>query len=127
MHAALGGQQPVGETPAHDEGRREQPGLLALGLFVQLDLEAAALGPALVHAQHHLGPVLRVGAPGPRVHLDHGVALVVLTREERLQFERAQPLAQRVDRLDQLFLERGIGRTLGVQLVDQLRPGPGRR
>ena len=53
--------------------------------------EAAALGPALVHPQQHLGPVLGVGPAGPGVDLADGVALVVLAREQRLQLELADP------------------------------------
>ena len=37
--------------------------------------EAAALGPAQVHAQEHLGPVLGVGAAGAGVNLQDGRAL----------------------------------------------------
>ena len=105
VHAALGGQQAVGEAALHDERRRQQPGLLSLRRLVDLDGEAAALGPALVHAQQHLGPVLRVGAAGAGVHLAHRVELVVLAREERLQLERAEARRQRVDRLDELGVE----------------------
>ncbi len=36
------------------------------GGLVDLDVEAAPLGPPLVHAQQHLGPVLGVGARRPR-------------------------------------------------------------
>src|SRR4030065_506078 len=39
-------------------------GHLAVGLFDQLGLEAAPLGPAQVHAQQHGRPILRLGAAG---------------------------------------------------------------
>ena len=90
VHAALGREQAVGEAAPDDEGGREQARLLALGRLVDLDAEAAPLGPARVHAQQHLGPVLGVGAPGARVDLGDRVALVVLAREERLQLEPAE-------------------------------------
>src|SRR5262249_19905690 len=64
VDAALGGEEAAGVLPAGDEGRRLETGLLPRRGLLHLDLEAAALGPAQVHAQQHLGPVLRVGATG---------------------------------------------------------------
>ena len=99
----LGGQQAVGVAAVHDEGGRQDPGLLAGRHLVDLDVKPP-LGPALVHPQHHLGPVLRVGAAGAGVHLAHGVALVVLTGEQAAA--RARPAAHpHVDRLDQFRLQ----------------------
>ena len=60
------------------------PGLFA-GLVVEhLALEAAALRPLEVHAQQHLGPVLRLGAAGARVDGHDGVGAVVLAAEHLL-------------------------------------------
>ena len=71
------------------------PGLLTLLHLVDLDVEALRLGPARVHAQQHLRPVLRVGAARAGVDLADRVALVVLAAEQRAQLEpverRAQP------------------------------------
>ena len=127
VHAALGGQQPVGETSVHDERRRQQPGLLSLRRLVDLDGEAAAFGPPLVHAQQHLGPVLRVGAAGAGVDFAHRVELVVLAREERLQLERAEARPERVDRLDELGVEGGVTGAGGGRLRRTARAGRGRR
>ena len=120
VHAPLGGQQPVGEAAVDDERGREQPGLLPLGRLVDLDREAAALGPSLVHPQEHLGPVLRVGPARAGVHFAHGVELVVLAGEQRLQLQRTEPRPERVDRLDQLGVERGVTGSLGGGLLGQL-------
>ena len=90
VHAPLGGQQPEGVAAAHDERGRHEPGLLALGGLLDLDGEAPALGPPGVHAQHHLGPVLGVGAAGAGVDLGHRVAVVVLPGEQRPQLEDAE-------------------------------------
>ena len=121
VHAALGGEQPVGEAAVHDEGGRQESRLLPLRRLVDLDREAAALGPALVHAQQHLGPVLRVGAARAGVHLAHGVELVVLAREERLQLERGEPGDECVEGLEQLRIERDVGgRARRRRLVRQL-------
>ena len=102
-----------------------RPGLLALGRLVDLDGEAAALRPALVHAQQHLGPVLRVGAACARVHLAHRVELVVLAREERLQLECPEPRPEGIDRLHQLGVERDVAVPLGRGLLGQLEQRPG--
>ena len=63
-HQAVGAplalHQPVGVAPGDGELGRQDAGLGALGDVVDLDVEAAALGPAAVHAQQHLGPVLGV-------------------------------------------------------------------
>ena len=74
VHAALGGEEPVGVLAAGDERGGLQAGLLPLGRLLHLGREAARLGPAQVHAQQHLGPVLRVGAAGAGAHGDDGVA-----------------------------------------------------
>ena len=60
------------------------PGLVAGLRLEQFALEAAALGPAQVHAQDHLGPVLRLGAARARVHGDDRVLGVVLAAEHLL-------------------------------------------
>ena len=60
------------------------------GDLVDLDLEAAPLRPAQVHPQHHLGPVLGVGAAGAGVDLGDRVALVVLAGEQAPQLERVE-------------------------------------
>ena len=54
---------------------------------VHLDGEAPPLGPAQIHPQQHLGPVLGVGAALPRLDLADCVALVVFAREQRPQLE----------------------------------------
>ena len=49
-------------------------------MFHQLDLVAAALGPARVHAQQHVGPVLALGAAGAGMDFEIGVVGVGLAR-----------------------------------------------
>ena len=120
MHAALGGQQAVGVAALDDEGGRQQSGLLARGRLVDLEVEAAALGPAQVHAQHHLGPVLRVGPAGTGVDLGHGVAVVVRAGEQRAQLELAEPAVEVVDHR----LDLGPDRVVGL-LLDELEEGLG--
>ena len=57
-------------------------------------------GPAHVHAQHHLGPVLGVGAARARVDGDERVPGVVVAGEQPLLLGRVQT---RLDGRDRLF------------------------
>ena len=125
MHPTLGGQQPVGETALDDEGGRQQAGLLPLGRLFYFHGEPPALGPALVHAQHHLGPVLGVGPPGTGMDLADGIAVVVLPREERLQLEPTDPPSELGDRQLQLLGQPFVGRSGRLRLVHQLEQDRG--
>ena len=84
VHAALGLQQSVHVLALDGERGALEPGLVAVLQVVDLDLEAAALEPAQVHAQQHLGPVLRLGAAGAGMDGHDGAALIVLAAEEAL-------------------------------------------
>ncbi len=83
-------------------------------------VEAAPLGPAGVHAQHHLGPVLRVGAPGTGMDLGHGVAVVVGSGEQGAELERGQSAVEVVEHLFDLGAQRLVG-----LLLDELVEGLG--
>src|SRR5687767_9168652 len=85
VHAALGLQPAVGVDALHVQRRRLDPGLLAGGLFDQLDFHAVGVGPARVHPLEDLGPVLGLGAAGAGVDLDIGVVAVGLAREQGLE------------------------------------------
>ena len=65
-------------------------------------LEAAALGPPKVHPQEHLGPILRLGAAGPRVDGEDGVLPIVLASEHLLRFGRLDLSSERVETRRQL-------------------------
>ena len=82
VDAALGLQQPVHVLALDGERGALEPRLVAVLQVVDLDLEAAALEPAQVHAQQHLGPVLGLGAAGAGVDGEDRAALVVLAAEE---------------------------------------------
>ncbi len=55
--------------------------------LVDLDVEALALGPAQVHPQEHLGPVLRLGPAGAGMQRGDRVVVVVLAAEQRRELE----------------------------------------
>src|SRR4249920_2682021 len=65
-------------------------------------LEPAALGPAQVHAQQHLGPVLRLGAPRARVNRDDGVLSIVLAAEHLLDLAGLHLLIERLESCPEL-------------------------
>src|SRR5207247_5028753 len=90
-------QDPVGVLALDREGGRLESRLLPRARLEKLGLEAAVGGPAEVHSQHDLGPVLRVRATGPSVDRDHRVTRVVLAREESVLL---QPLELTLERLE---------------------------
>ena len=108
MHAPLGAEQAVGVFPRDLEGGRLDARFLPGAHLQQLSLEAASLGPAHHHAQHHLGPVLRVGAARARVDADERVARVIGAREQALLLELRQALLDRGEVLLDLLLERRL-------------------
>ena len=54
------------------------------------------------------------------MHLAHGVELVVLAGEQRLQLQRPESRAEAVDHVDQLRVEGGVTRSLGGGLLAEL-------
>ena len=94
VDAALGLAVAVGVF-ARDQHR----GALDAGGFARqrvgdIDLPAARLGPALVHAQEHARPIARFGAARARVDAQDAVALVVRAVEEYLQLQGVQLLEE---------------------------------
>ncbi len=59
-----------------------------------------ALGPAHVHADQHLGPVLALGAAGAGVGLEVAVVAVGLAREQGLQARPPRPGGEPAQRRD---------------------------
>ncbi len=87
VRATLARHQPVGVPPLERELGRVDTGFDTLGLVVERDLEAALLGPAGVHAQQHLGEVLRVDAAVLGVDLHDARRIVVLAGEQAAELE----------------------------------------
>ena len=105
VHAGLGAQPAEGVVTLHPDRRALDARDLAGRHLDELALEAAPLGPAQIHAQQHLGPVLRLGAAGARLDIEEGVGGVHRPGEHPLEFECAQALVERV----QIGLDRGGG------------------
>ena len=96
--AALRPEDPVGVLALDGEGCGLEAGFFAGARLDDLGLEAAVVGPALVHAQEHLGEVLRVRAADVGLQRHDRVAGVVLAAEERLLLQAFELLPQRRDR-----------------------------
>ncbi len=137
VDAALGREQPVGVLALGDEARRLDPRLLPRRRLGHLDVEAAALGPAQVHAEQHLGPVLRIRAAGAGAHGDDRVAGVVAAAEQPGLLELGEPrlepreltlqlageLRVALRHLRQLVEVGGVGLERPKALQAPLRPG----
>ena len=96
--AALGLQDAVGVLAADRHRRALQTGLLPRARLEQIDLEPPFGCPALVHPQHDLGPVLRVGAARARLQRDNRIAGVVFAVEQRRLLQPCELAPQRHDR-----------------------------
>src|SRR3972149_1980725 len=82
VHSPLALQPPVGPATVDRDRDALEARLFALGLVENLGAVAVSLSPAQVHAQQHLGPVLALGAPGPRVDRYDRRPLVIGVRHE---------------------------------------------
>ena len=102
VHALLGRVEAVGVVAGDAERCRLDAGLLPGAGLEQLDLEAAPLGPAHLHPQHHLGPVLGVGAARAGVDGHERVARVVVAGEQPLLLGAEQARLDGRDRLLEL-------------------------
>ena len=84
MNAGLGFEITVGVLPLDGEGDAFEAGFLAGLVFEDLMAVASAIGPAEIHAQQDLCPILRLGAAGARMEANDRVSLVVGPAENLL-------------------------------------------
>jgi hypothetical protein len=84
------------------------PRFLAGALVDQLDLVAAALRPAAVHAKQHLGPVLGLRTAGAGVYLQVAVVGIGLAGEKRLELLLACACLQGVEQALRLIQARRV-------------------
>ena len=84
VHATFRLERPVRVLSLDGHRRRLETRLLPRARLEHLRLEATVGGPAEVHAQQHVGPVLCVRPARPGVDLEDRVARVVLAVEERV-------------------------------------------
>src|ERR1700730_14799931 len=81
LRADLRAQVAIGITPRDLDGYAFKAGFFTFTIVVDLGAELVAFGPAHVHAEEHLGPVLRIDAAAARVNAQDGVALVMFAVE----------------------------------------------
>src|SRR5262245_47331530 len=105
VDAHFGRKQSVGVLAGDGQRHALQARFVARLVVDHLALEAAALHPAEIHAQQHLGPVLRLGAAGARMDGDDGVLPIVLAAEHLLDFAGLHLLIERVERLRELRVD----------------------
>src|SRR5207342_3112571 len=87
VHADLGLQPAEGVLALDAESRALDAGDFAGADFHQFGLPAAALAEAQVHAQQHLGPVLRLGAAGAGLDVDEAVGGIELAGEHAAELQ----------------------------------------
>ena len=97
VHADLGLEPAVGVVALDAERRALEPGDFARRGFEQFGFPAFVLAPAQVHAQQHLGPILRLGAAGAGLDVDECVRAVHLAGEHALEFELLDFRGEAVD------------------------------
>ncbi len=118
VDAALGLGIAIGILALEQQGRGFDARLFAGMVIDQLDLHAAALGPARIHALEHLGPVLALGATRAGVDLDIGIVGVGLTRQQRLDLVLLGAFGERGEAGD-AFVDHALV-TLGLGHVHEL-------
>ncbi|GIX14962.1 MAG: hypothetical protein KatS3mg118_2921 [Paracoccaceae bacterium] len=114
----LGLQPAIGVGPDDLDGRGLDARLLARLLSVSVDLVACALGPAGVHAQQHLGPVLGLGAAGAGVD-SRGSSRCRRPRRRAPRSRAGRARSRRPERRPRPR-RRHLGIALGLAQLDQL-------
>ena len=79
------------------QGRALDPGDFAGGQLHDGGVKATLVGPAQVHAQQHVGPVLGLGAAGTGLDIQVGVVGVHLAAEHAAEFHLLEDVAQALD------------------------------
>ena len=87
MNAGFGTQPTIGIIALDVNGGTLDARHFALHQFDYLGLEAAALGPAQIHAQKHVGPVLGFGATRTGLYVEVGVVGVHFAGEHAAEFK----------------------------------------
>jgi hypothetical protein len=84
------GQQSVGIFAFDSECHTLQSGFLTWLILEHFRFEVALFGPLEIHAQQHLGPILRFGAARARMNGANRVATIVVAGEQHFGLGLAQ-------------------------------------
>ena len=104
MDALLRLEEAVGIMALDEERCALDAGLIARQQVSRLDREAVALGPAAVHAQQHLRPVLRLCSARTGVQRQDGIVGIVRAGEQHLKLQSLEAFSNRCElRLDVIF------------------------
>ena len=95
VHTRFGLQPAICGVPLDEQRSRLDASLFAVVHFQRLDLHAAALRPADVHAQQHGSPVLALRTAGTGMDFDVGVIAVGFAGEQCLYLAVGNLLTQR--------------------------------
>ena len=95
VHTNLALQQSERVLAVDSKRCRFEPGLFTRLVVVENGFKALPLGPSEIHAQEHVGPILRFGTAGTGMNGHNGIARVVFPREQRLGFQLVEYVAQR--------------------------------
>ena len=101
MNAALRFEPAISIGAVDANRRRFDPGLLAAAFLEPFDLVSVGIGPAHIHAQQHLCPILGLGSARPGMDFEIAVVAVGFARQQAFEFAPRRLGAQ--------FFERGLG------------------
>ena len=108
VYPLLRTQEAISILTGHLKGHALDPGHVSFQIVQDFQRKAFLLRPPAVHPVEHPGPVAGLGSAGSRVQRHDGVALIVLSRQKRLNPQflelRLEPLQLLLDLRDGSFI-----------------------
>ena len=103
VHSGFSRQQAVGIFAFHSKCYSFESGFFSRLVIDDFGLEAALFGPLQIHAQQHLGPVLRFSAACAGMNRADRIELIVVAAEQHLGFRNADLMLQTLDQRAKFF------------------------
>src|SRR5215217_5065266 len=97
VYSGFGRQKPVGVFAFNSERYTLQASFLAWLILEHFSFESALLGPLEIHAQQHLGPILRFRATRARMNRANSVTAIVVAGQEHFSLSLAQIVLKALD------------------------------
>src|SRR2546428_14193878 len=85
MRASLRAQIAIGVAPRDFDGGTLDACFFTLVVFAHFGFEVVTFCPTQIHAQKHLGPILRINAATTCMDTDDGVAFVVFPTQHQCE------------------------------------------